>query len=72
MSNRDQTSQSIILALDTSSKLAGISVARWPNLIASFQGDADEKRSERLWAEIDALLGGEGLKSPLDFISEGK
>lgn len=61
MGNKDQTSHPTIFALDTSSKRASMAVARGANLIASLQGDADEKRSERLWAEIASLLGRAGL-----------
>ncbi|HEX5734682.1 MAG TPA: tRNA (adenosine(37)-N6)-threonylcarbamoyltransferase complex dimerization subunit type 1 TsaB [Blastocatellia bacterium] len=61
MGNRGQSSHPTILALDTSSNRASMAVARGPSLIASLQGDADEKRSERLWAEIDSLLGGAGV-----------
>ena len=39
-----------------------MAIARGPQLIASYQGVAEEKRSERLWAEIDSLLGEAGLK----------
>jgi tRNA threonylcarbamoyl adenosine modification protein YeaZ len=60
-SKADDNSLPIILALDTSSKQAGLAVARGPRLIASLQGEADERRSEQLWNEIDSLLGGAGL-----------
>lgn len=56
MTNRDQPSHPTILALDTSSKRASMAVSRGARLVASLQGDAEEKRSERLWAEIDSLL----------------
>ena len=39
-----------------------MAVARGASLIATLQGDADEKRSERLWGEIDSLLSEAGLK----------
>lgn len=61
MSNRELYSRPTILALDTSSKRASMAIARGPSLIAGLLGDADEKRSERLWAEIESLLGGAGL-----------
>ena len=62
MANSVEQSLPIIFALDTSSKRASMAVARGPQVIASYQGIADEKRSERLWAEIDSLLGEAGLK----------
>jgi len=57
----DKSSLPIILALDTSSKRASMAVARGPHLIGTLQGEADEKRSERLWGEIDYLLKEAGL-----------
>lgn len=50
------TDAPIILALDTSSKLTGIALARGREIIRSFCGRADEKRSERLWGDVHALL----------------
>jgi tRNA threonylcarbamoyladenosine biosynthesis protein TsaB len=38
-----------------------MAVARGPRLLASYQGATDEKRSERLWAETDSLLGEAGV-----------
>ncbi len=61
MSNSDEQRLPIIFALDTSSKRASLAVARGTKLIGSYQGVADEKRSERLWAEIDSLLSESGL-----------
>jgi tRNA threonylcarbamoyladenosine biosynthesis protein TsaB len=61
MANSDELSLPIIFALDTSSKRASMAVARGGRLIVSHQGDADEKRSESVWAETDALLGEAGL-----------
>jgi tRNA threonylcarbamoyladenosine biosynthesis protein TsaB len=57
----DKPSLPIILALDTSSKRASMAVARGPHLLGTLQGEADEKRSERLWGEIDSLLKDAGL-----------
>jgi tRNA threonylcarbamoyl adenosine modification protein YeaZ len=61
MSNKDQSSHPIILALDTSSKRASMAVALGASVIASLQGETEERRSERLWAEIDSLLGRAGM-----------
>jgi tRNA threonylcarbamoyladenosine biosynthesis protein TsaB len=38
-----------------------MAVVRGPHLIGTLQGEADEKRSERLWGEIDYLLKEAGL-----------
>ena len=61
MANTDGQSPPITFALDTSSKRASMAVARGTRLIASYQGAADEKRSEKLWAETGFLLGEAGL-----------
>jgi tRNA threonylcarbamoyladenosine biosynthesis protein TsaB len=47
----------VILALDTSSRHTSLAIARGPELVANFEEELDEKRSERLWTEIDLLLG---------------
>jgi tRNA threonylcarbamoyladenosine biosynthesis protein TsaB len=46
----------IIFALDTSSKVTSMAVARGGEVIKSLSARADEKRSERLWVDVRALL----------------
>jgi tRNA threonylcarbamoyladenosine biosynthesis protein TsaB len=46
----------LILSLDTSSKVTSIALARGDQIIESYAGDLDERRSERLWAEIRNML----------------
>jgi len=53
--------QPIILALDTSSKATSIALARGAELLRSVTAGLDEKRSERLWSELKALLSEAGL-----------
>lgn len=48
----------ILLALDTSSNVTSIAVARGAELLGSMSEPADEKRSEKLWLEVRSLLGG--------------
>jgi tRNA threonylcarbamoyladenosine biosynthesis protein TsaB len=50
------TSGPLILALDTSSKVTSLAIARGGELLASIQSHGDDKRSEKLWSEIEALL----------------
>lgn len=54
----------VILAVDTSSKVTSLAVARGDQVLVSFGGDPDEKRSEKLWTEVGALLtdAGVGIK----------
>ena len=51
----------ILLALDTSSRVTSIAVLRGRDLIGSFSVDGDEKRSERLWLDLQTLLEEAGL-----------
>jgi tRNA threonylcarbamoyladenosine biosynthesis protein TsaB len=47
----------LILAIDTSSKLTSIALSKGNGLIAIFGAKLDERRSARLWAEVEFLLG---------------
>ena len=47
----------LVLALDTSSKFSSISVLRGAEMTAGFGAALDGKRSERIWDEIEFLLG---------------
>lgn len=49
-------SNPIVLAIDTSSKLTSLAVARSDRIIGSFGAELDGRRSERLWTEIGFLL----------------
>ena len=51
----------IIFALDTSSKITSMAIARGDGVIESFVVQADEKRSERLWLDVQALLDAAGF-----------
>jgi tRNA threonylcarbamoyladenosine biosynthesis protein TsaB len=51
----------VILALDTSSKLTSIAIARGPQIIANFEVELDDNRSARLWEVLDFLLAAVGL-----------
>jgi len=46
-----------ILAVDTASKLTSIALSRGDQVIALFGASLDERRSVRLWAEVEFLLG---------------
>ncbi len=46
----------IILALDTSSKVTSLAVARGVGLLGSSHGSLDERRSEKLWIDVQSLL----------------
>lgn len=62
MSNKEfKISEPIILALDTSTKATSIAVAKGATLLNSVRAPADEKRSEKLWTEIQSLLTQVGL-----------
>jgi tRNA threonylcarbamoyladenosine biosynthesis protein TsaB len=52
----------VILALDTSSKLTSIAIARGESVIANFEAELDDNRSARLWELLDFLLQSVGLK----------
>jgi tRNA threonylcarbamoyladenosine biosynthesis protein TsaB len=51
----------IILALDTSSKATSIAVAGGGRLLRSITALSGEKRSERLWVEVQSLLAETGM-----------
>jgi tRNA threonylcarbamoyladenosine biosynthesis protein TsaB len=46
----------LILALDTSSRLTSMAVSRAACVIKSIKIEADERRSEKLWLDIESLL----------------
>ncbi|HXG63752.1 MAG TPA: tRNA (adenosine(37)-N6)-threonylcarbamoyltransferase complex dimerization subunit type 1 TsaB [Blastocatellia bacterium] len=50
----------LILAVDTSAKITSLAIAQGAQILAEFTGDSDEKRSEKLWTEIGALLADAG------------
>ena len=51
----------VILALDTSSNISSIAVARGDQIIKSVSKEIDRGRSEKLWGEIDGALDEAGL-----------
>lgn len=51
----------LILALDTSSKTTSLAITRGAELLGSVSVSADEKRSEKLWTEVQSLLVGQEL-----------
>lgn len=51
----------LILALDTSSKLTSIAIARGAKIIANFEAELEDNRSSRLWELIDFLLKAVGF-----------
>jgi len=61
LSKANFTSERLALALDTSSKMTSLSVARGAEILRSISTPTDEKRSETLWSEVETLLGGLGL-----------
>lgn len=54
-------SERLVLALDTSSKMTSLSVARGAEVLRSISTATDEQRSETLWSEVESLLAGLGL-----------
>lgn len=54
-------SEGLVLALDTSSKMTSLAVARGAEVLRSISTPTEEKRSERLWSEVESLLAGLGL-----------
>jgi tRNA threonylcarbamoyladenosine biosynthesis protein TsaB len=54
------SSEQIILALDTSSKITSLAVAEGERLLRSTGELQDEKRSETLWSNVKSLLAGLG------------
>lgn len=59
---RSEAGVPVILALDTSSKLTSIAIARGNQIIANFEAELDDNRSARLWELLDFLLHAVGLK----------
>jgi tRNA threonylcarbamoyladenosine biosynthesis protein TsaB len=51
-----KSEQPMILALDTSSKLTGLALLRGQHHIKSVAVSSDEKRSEKLWIDVESLL----------------
>jgi tRNA threonylcarbamoyladenosine biosynthesis protein TsaB len=51
----------LILSLDTSSKVTSIALSRGDEIIESYASNLDERRSERLWAEIGHMLDKAGV-----------
>lgn len=51
----------IILAIDTSSGITSIAVARGTTLIKSITSPVNQTRSEKLWLEIESLLAEAGM-----------
>lgn len=61
MANQDYKSElPLILALDTSSRLTSIALSRGAEIIRSIKIESDDRRSERLWVDIEALLADSG------------
>lgn len=54
-------SERLVLAVDTSGKATSLAIARGAELLKSLSAPADEKRSERLWSDVQSLLTGLGL-----------
>lgn len=50
------TSEPIILALDTASETTSMAVSRGAKLLRSINAPEDEKCSEKLWSDVQALL----------------
>lgn len=51
------TQRPLILALDTSSRLTSLALARGQQVMAILGTETSERRSERLWDQVDFLLG---------------
>ncbi|MCI0487980.1 MAG: tRNA (adenosine(37)-N6)-threonylcarbamoyltransferase complex dimerization subunit type 1 TsaB [Blastocatellia bacterium] len=51
----------VIFALDTSSRVTSMALARGARVVASFSAELDGKRSQRLWAETGFLLKEAGV-----------
>lgn len=56
-----KASERLILALDTSSKTTSLAILKGAEMLKSIRVPADEKRSERLWSEIQSLLAELGV-----------
>lgn len=61
LEKRSENDGPIIFALDTSSKLTSITLARGMQIVASLGVELDGKRSVRLWAEVEYLLREAGI-----------
>lgn len=57
MQTKDKGDAPLILALDTSSKATSIALSRGDQILVNFGARLDERRSARLWAEIEFLMG---------------
>jgi tRNA threonylcarbamoyladenosine biosynthesis protein TsaB len=53
----------VILAVDTSSDRTSLALARGADLIRSAEMTAHDRRSERLWLDIDALFVASGMRA---------
>ncbi len=51
-----ESPESLVLALDTASKATSLALFAQTRTIATLGVEADERRSERLWAEVEFLL----------------
>ena len=51
----------LVLALDTSSRLTSIALSRGASVIGSIEIESDDRRSEKLWVNIESLLAGSGV-----------
>ena len=56
-----KSEQPLILALDTSSKLTGLALSRGLEIHDSATISSDERRSEKLWLDIESLLARSAL-----------
>jgi len=56
LQDQPTNSKLIILAVDTSSKTTSLALARGATILRSVTTPVDQTRSEKLWAEIDAVL----------------
>lgn len=54
--------QPLILALDTSARCTSVALARGDQILESRAVPGDERRSERLWLDVNELLQSPGLK----------
>src|SRR5262249_21087227 len=59
---RHETMSNTQLAIDTSSRLTSLYIARETELLGSLGVLMHERRSERLWTQIDFVLGEAGLR----------
>jgi len=51
----------LVLALDTSSKTTSVAIVKGAELLKSINAPVDERRSDRLWSEVQSMLAGLGL-----------